>query len=81
MIAGHQARSPGTDAVTAQRRDSCFLDGRMMRQVEVVVAAERQQAPAVALHPNSIDPRGCHQRAAKIVALELAELGECEFIE
>ena len=53
MVAGHQAGGAGAHAVDAQRLDRRFLDGGMMGQVEVVVAAEREQPAPVAQGPDS----------------------------
>jgi hypothetical protein len=81
MVAGHEPRGAGADAIKPQRLDGGFLDRRMMRQVEIVVAGKRQQATAVAQHPDSGHPRRIGQRTAKRPAIELAELPGREFIE
>ncbi len=81
MIAGDQPRGAGADAVDADRLDRRLLDGRMMRQVEIVVAAERQQPAAVAQHPDSGHAGGIDEDAPQRPAVELAELERREFVE
>ncbi len=81
MIAGDQPRGAGADPVDAQRLDRRLLDGGMVGQVEIVVAAERQQPAAVTQHPDSGHPGGVDERAAQRLAVEFAELGGREFIE
>ena len=70
MIAGHEARSARADAVARERRDRGLLDGRMVAEVEVVVAAERQQPPPVAHDPKAVETRGLGELAAQARALE-----------
>ncbi len=41
MVAGDQPRGAGADAIGPDRRNRCRLDLRMMGQVEIVVAGER----------------------------------------
>ena len=75
MVAGHQPGRTGANAVQAQRRDRRLLDLGMMGQVEVVVAAERDQPAAVAQGVDSGHTGGIGQRPAQTRALELGELG------
>src|SRR5262249_27436902 len=74
MIAGDQAGGAGAHPVSADRRDGGLLDGLMLRQVEVVVAGERQQPAAAAHHPDAVGAPGRDQRAAQVRALQLGEL-------
>ena len=71
MIAGDQPRGAAADPVALQRRDRGRLDGRMLRQVEIIVAGERKQAAAVAQRPDSVQTGGLDERAAQTGALEL----------
>ena len=64
MVAGHKAGGAGADAIDAQRLDRRVLDRRMMGQVEIVVAAERQQPAAVAQRPDSGHTGGVDERTA-----------------
>ena len=64
MIAGHQAGGAGADTINAQRLDGRLLHGRMMGQIEVIVAAKRQQAAAVAQQPKPRHPGGVDERTA-----------------
>ena len=64
MVAGDQAGGAGADAVGAQRLDRRRLDDGMVGQVEVVVAAERQQLAAVAQRPDPGHAGGIDERAA-----------------
>ena len=53
VIAGDQARGAGASAVALERFHRRLLDGRMLAQVEIVVAGKRQQPAAVALDPDA----------------------------
>ena len=58
-----------------------LLDGRMLGQIEIVVAGKRQQPLAVALDPDAVLAQGLGQRAAQVAALQVVELGLRELIE
>ncbi len=73
MIAGNQPRCAGTDAVTLHRIDGRRDDLRILTEIEVIVAGERQQATPVAFDPNSRS-RGDRRRAAKLRAFQRGEL-------
>src|SRR5438105_3088205 len=75
------ARGAGADAVALDRRDGCGFQRRMLAQAEIIVAGERQQATAVALHPEIADPAGRHKRTAQVSLLQRRKLLPCEFIE
>jgi hypothetical protein len=64
MIAGHEAGGAGADTIDAQRLDGRLLDGWVMGQVEVIVAAKRQQPAAVAQQPNCRHPGSVDERTA-----------------
>ena len=81
MIAGDQSRAAAADAIAGERRDRRLLDGRMVGQVEVVVAAERQQAAPVAERPDAVQAVGLDQHAAQAVALELGEFLRREVVQ
>ena len=81
MIAGDEPRAAAADAVAFERRDRRFLDGWMVGEVEIVVAAERQQAAPVANRPDAVKTVRLDQHAAQAVALELGELLGGEVIQ
>ncbi len=81
MVAGHQAGGAAADAVALRRFDGGGLERRVVGQRQVVVAAERQQAPAVAVDPDAVEPLGLGQHAMQAGAVEFAELGRCEVFE
>src|SRR5262249_55416018 len=64
MVAAPEDRSAGAYPIAAQRCDGRLLDSGVMAQVEVIVAAERQQLAAVAQHPKSRHPGGVDECAA-----------------
>ena len=81
MIAGDEPRGAGADAVALDRLDGGVLERRMLGQAEVVVAGERQQPPAVALHPDARHAGRCRPARGAGAPFQLAELLRCEFIE
>ena len=64
MIAGHEAGGTGADPVNPQCLDGGVLDRRVMGEVEVVIAGERQQPTTLALQPNSRHAGGIDERTA-----------------
>jgi hypothetical protein len=81
VIAGDQAGGATADTVALRRLDRGSLDRRMMGQPQIVVAAEREQPPAVAVDPDAVEPVGLGQHAMQARALEVAELACCEFFQ
>src|ERR1700759_2240127 len=53
----------------------------MLREIEVVVARERQEPPPVALHPDAVLAQRLGQRAAQAAAFEAVEFGLREGVE
>src|ERR1700709_1896124 len=53
----------------------------MLAEAEIIVAGERQQTTAVALHPEIAEPAGRDQRTAQVSLLQRRKLLPCEFIE
>ena len=74
MIAGDQPRGAGARAVALDRGDRRVLDAGCWREIEIVVAGERQQPPPVALDPDAVLAHGLGQRAAQMAAREVVEL-------
>jgi hypothetical protein len=58
-----------------------LLDGRVLGQVEIVVAGKRQQPLAVALDPDAVLAHGLGQRPAQMAVLQIVELFLRELIE
>src|SRR5689334_5549889 len=81
MVAGHEPRRAGADAMALDRRDGGGFQRRMLAQAEVVIAGERQQAAAVTFHPEIAGPAGRYKRAAQVGLLQRRKLLPCEFIE
>ena len=81
MIAGYQPRRAAADAVAFERCAGGGLERRVMGQVEVIIAAERQEPPPVALRPDSVQTNGLRERAAQVLAFQLAEFSGREFVE
>ncbi len=81
MVAGHQAGGAAAHAMALRRFDRGGLQGGVMGERQVVVAAERQQAPAVALDPDAVEPVGFGQHAMQARAIEVAELACREFLQ
>ena len=81
VIAGNEARSACSHAVKAQGLARRLDHGRVVREVEVIVAAEGQQAPAIAQGPNPRHPDGVDERAPQAARFELGKLCGREFIE
>src|SRR5689334_13680837 len=58
MVSRDEARASGTRPIEAQRL-ACGLDhGRMMRQIEIIVAAKGQEPPAITQRPDAGHPDG-----------------------
>src|SRR5262249_31730424 len=74
MMAGDQAGSARARAMAFDGVDRCALHSRVLAQVEVVVAAERQQPPALALYPNRVLAGALGQRTQKRAGSEACEL-------
>ncbi len=66
VVAGDEPRGAGAGAVFRQRRGRRGFDRRMLGEIEVVVAGERQQPPAVALDPDAVFAQGLGQRPAQV---------------
>ena len=81
VVAGDQARGARAGAIFFDCRDGGLLDGRVLGQVEIVVAGKRQQPLAVALDPDAVLAHGLGQRAAQMAALQIVELFLRELIE
>ena len=81
MVTADQPGGARADAVAGERRDRGLLDGRMVGQVEVVVAAKRQQRTPIAQHPKSVEAGGFDRDAVQARALELAEFLRREFLQ
>ena len=81
VVAGDQARGARAGAVCLDRRLRRLLDGRMLGEIEIVVAGKRQQALAVALDPDAVLAHGFGQRPAQMAALQIVEFGLRELIE
>ena len=81
VVAGDQARGAGAGAIGLDRGLRRLLDGRVLGQVEIVVAGKRQQAAAVALDPDAVLAHSLGQRAAQMAALQIVELGLRELVE
>jgi hypothetical protein len=67
--------------MTLRRFDRGSFQGGVMAQGQVVVAAERQQAPAASLDPDAVEPVGFGQHAMQARAIEVAELSCREFFQ
>ena len=61
VVAGDQPRGAGAYAVPFDRRDRRRLHGRMLRQIEIVVAGEREQTAPVAPDPDAVFARAVDQ--------------------
>ena len=81
MIAGDQPRGAGAGAIAFQRGDRRLFDRGMMGEIEIVVAGEGQEPPAVARDPEAVLALGFRQRAAQMPALQFAQLLAGELIE
>ena len=53
----------------------------MLGQAQIVVAAEREQPPAVALDPDAVEPVGLRQPAMEARAIEIGEFPCREFFQ
>jgi len=80
MIAGHEARRPGAGAIPRRRVRGSRNDGRMLTEVEIIVAGKRQQTLAVAFGPNSVACRD-DRRAAKLRRVQRRELYPGEIVK
>ena len=69
VFACHQPRGARAGAVTLDGGDGGGFERRMVAQPEVIVAAKRQQPPAVALDPEAGAAFGRHQRAVTLLPL------------
>src|SRR5262249_33076530 len=58
VVAGYESGRAAADAMALGGLDRCRFDSRVMRQGEVVVAAEREEAPAVAFDPDAVEAVG-----------------------
>ncbi len=81
MVAGDEAGGAGADPIGLQRLDRRLLDRGVVAQVEIVIAAEREQPAAIAQGPDAGDPGGIDERPAQVDAGEIGELGGGEIIE
>src|SRR5690606_3689332 len=54
MVSGDQPRCARADAIGLDCSDCGFLDLRMLAQIEIIVATERQQPPTLAHHPEAV---------------------------
>ncbi len=80
MIAGDEARSAGADAIARRRIERGGDHLGMLAEIEIIVAGEGEQAPAVAFGPDA-GARGDHRRAAELRLVQRFELFSGEFIE
>src|SRR5579872_4870965 len=81
MVPGDEARRAGAGAITFERRARRRLDLRMMRQVEIVVARERHQPPAVAQYMDAVSACRVDQAAAQLPRFEVTQFLGGELIE
>src|ERR1043166_1824664 len=70
VITGDESRGAGAGAVAIERLDGGGFDRRMVREIEIVVATERQEAAAVAQYPAAVLAVGIHQYAMEAGAIE-----------
>ena len=80
MIAGHQSRGAGADAIALRRLDRRLDDRGMPAKIEIIVARKRQQPAAAALGKDAVARRH-HRYAAQPRALQRRKLAAGEFVE
>src|SRR5580658_9815658 len=80
MIAGHEPRRAGADAVMRGGRDGGGDHLGMLTEIEIIVARERQQTAAIALSPDA-GTRRDHRRAAELRPFQRSELLAGKLIE
>ena len=81
VVAGHQPRRAGADAVLLRRLDGGGLDGLVLGKVEIVVARKRDQALAPALNLDGAQALGLDEGAQQVPLLEGGQLLLGEFIQ
>src|ERR1700731_3213110 len=81
MIAGDEARRAGAHAVPLNRGGGRRLEGRMVGEVEIIVAGEGQQAAAVALDPWAVPAKTLGKRAPQTGAIELRQFASSKIIQ
>ena len=80
MVAGDEPRGAGTRAVALDRRNGCLFDTRVLGEIEVIVAGERDELATAAPHADIL-PGRVDEAAPQVPSIEIAELFEREGIE
>jgi len=81
VVARHQAGCAGAGAEHLDRFDGGAFDVGVLRQTEIIVAAERHQRAAVALGSDARAAPCLTERALETPLVELVELGVGELIQ
>ena len=81
VIAGDQPGGAGADAIMAHRRDCGLDDDRMLAEIEIIVAAERDQLPPATPGTGAAGALGFAEAAAQVLRLQRPELAGCEFFK
>ena len=74
VIAGDEPRRPGADAVSLDRVGRRPFERRMLRQVQIIEAGERQQSLAAALDIDAVLAHGLADRPVQAAPFDLLEL-------
>src|ERR1700730_15025760 len=81
MIAGDQPRRSRSNPVDTQRLRRRFHDRRVVSQIEVIVAAKRQEPATVPQCPDSGHSDGLAEISPWTISLLVSQSGRREFIE